>query len=481
MTDQAWHQARLIPTSGIAGADEQERRATSGLLAVMGAVREFSKALLSPLGAPSGNVETYIEVPFLAGDKKCYPDGLIRVSRGSKSWTALVEVKTGRNELQTEQLETYLDVAKEQGFDALITISNEIPAISGQHPTKVDKRKLRKVALHHWSWTFILSTAVMQKEHRGVSDPEQAWILGELIRYLEHPRSGAMELEDMGANWVPVRQAVTAGTLRSTDKTAPEVVARFDALLRYASLRLGRQLGTDVLHVVSRKEQADPGLRAQSLLDSLVTKGQLSGAIRIPNTVAPIHLTADLRAGQLTCHVDIEAPKEGRPTTRVNWLLRQLKAAPESLRVEAFAVNQRGDGAAELLGTLRENPTALITDPKRELRSFRVAMTVPMGTKRGRGRGAFIDSVLDLVDAFYADVVQNLKAWSAAPPRMREAEPEPTQPPALSSTSLSSQDGPEPVDDPATHDDDRSAPDLDRDPPLSGEQSVASLGSTSQN
>ncbi|MGH3506584.1 MAG: hypothetical protein ACRDO2_05200 [Nocardioidaceae bacterium] len=406
-------------------------------------MKEFSRSVLGPLGAPTGNVETYIEVPFISGGKKCYPDGLIRVSRGAKSWTALVEVKTGRNELDPEQLETYLDVARNEGFDALITISNEIPAAAGQHPTRVDKRKLRKVALHHWSWTYILSTAVMQKEHRGVSDPEQAWILGELIRYLEHPRSGAMELEDMGANWVSVRQAVTTGTLRSTDKAAPEVVARFDALLRYTALRLGRQLGTDVVHVLSRKEMADPTLRAQAQLESLVSMGQLAGAIRIPNTVAPLHVVADLRAGQITCHLDIDAPREGRPTTRVNWLVRQLKAAPPGLRLEAFVVNGRGSDAAELLGTVKENPACLVTDPKREIRAFRVAMSASMGSKRGRGRGAFIDSVLALVDGFYGDVVQHLKGWSAAPPRMREADPEPTQPAALSSTSLSSQDGAE--------------------------------------
>jgi hypothetical protein len=414
----------------------------------MGAVKEFSKAILGPLGAPAGHVETYIEVPFVLGDRKCYPDGLIRVSRGTKSWTALVEVKTGRNELQKDQLEKYLDIAREQGFNALITISNEIPAVAGQHPTKVDKRKLRRVDLHHWSWMYLLSTAVMQKEHRGVSDPEQAWILGELIRYLEHPRSGAMELEDMGTNWVAVRQAVTAGTLRSTDRTIPEVVSRFDALLRYASLRLGRQLGTDVVHVLSRRELADPAIRAQSMLDSLVTKGQLAGAVRIPNTVAPIHITADLRASRITCHVDIEAPRDGRPTTRVNWLVRQLKTGPDDLRIEAFVANARGEGAAELLRSVREDPSAIVTDPKKEIRSFRVAMSAPMGAKRGRGRGAFIDSVLDLVDTFYGDVVQHLKAWSAAPPRMREAQPEPTQPSTLSQTSLSSQDGSEPMQDP---------------------------------
>ena len=250
-------------------------------------------------------------------------------------------------------------------------------------------------------------------------------------------------------HWVTVREAVTAGTLRSGDKTALEVAARFDALLRYASLRLGRQLGTDVLHVLTRKEQADPELRAQSLLQSLVADGVLSGAIRIPNTVAPIHLAADLRAGRVSCYVDIEAPKEGRATTRVNWLIGQPKTAPESIRVEAFALNTRGAGATELLGKVREDPSLLIADPKRELRSFRVAMTAPMGAKRGRGQETFIDSVLNLIDVCYGEVMQHRKAWSAAPPKMRETAPVPDEKPALSSTALSSQDGTEVPDETA--------------------------------
>jgi hypothetical protein len=453
MAEESWHEARLIPTSGINGADEQERRATSALLAVVSAVREFGRTLVKPLGAPAGTIETYIEVPFLLGEKKLYPDGLIRVSRGARSWTALVEVKTGSNALQVEQLENYLDIAKEQGYDAVLTISNEIPAVAGQHPTKVDKRKLRKVALHHLSWTQVLTEAVMQKEFRGVADPDQAWILGELIRYLEHSRSGALEFDDMGETWVAVRDAVAAGTLRPTDKGVADVVARFDALLRFASLRLGRQLGTEVVPVLTRKEQADPTLRAQALTTTLCQSGQLTGAIRIPDTVGQLVVTADLRASRVTCHVDVDAPREGRPTTRVNWVMRQLKAAPDSVRVETFASHARGSSAAELLGAVRQDPAILVVDPAREIRSFRLALTAGMGTKRGRGRGSFIDSVLDATDTFYAEVLQYLKAWSAAPPKLREPGPtppdaEPTTPQSLSSTEYSSQDGTEPVDAP---------------------------------
>src|SRR5665647_2347318 len=87
----------------------------------------------------------------------------------------------------------------------------------------------------------------------------------------------------------------------------------------------------------------------------------------------------------------------------------------------------------------------LVAAPSKELRSFQVAMTVPMGSKRGRGRGSFIDSVLSAIDAFYGDVVEHLKAWAAAPPRLRSeadalATEEDQVTPALVSTALSSQD-----------------------------------------
>lgn len=448
MAEEAWHEARLIPTSGINGAEEQERRATSALLAVLSAVREFGRGFVKPFGAPSGTIECFIEVPFILGERRLYPDGLIRVTRGTKTWTALVEVKTGPNQLGSEQLENYLDIAREQNYDAVLTISNEIPAVAGQHPTKVDKRKLKKVSLHHLSWSQVLAEAVMQKEFRGVADPDQAWILGELIRYLEHRKSGALEFDDMGEAWVGVRDQVAAGTLRVSDKGITEVVARFDALLRFASLQLGRQLGTEVVPALSRKEAADPLVRAQALAQSLCTTGELSGAIRIPGTAGLLVVTADLRAGKVTCYVDVDAPKEGRATTRVNWLLRQLKDAPNATRVEAFVAHARGSQAAELLGGVRENPASLVMDPTKELRSFRLAVSSTLGTKRGRGRGSFIDSVLTSVDGFYAEVLGSLRAWAAAPPKLRAVHPEPpelddTVPVALASADYSSQDGTE--------------------------------------
>lgn len=418
MAEDHWQPARLIPTSGISGPDEAERRATSALLAVMGAVRELGLAIVKPLGAPAGQLQTFIEVPFKTqGDRSCQPDGLLQTTRAGRTWTALVEIKTGASELERTQVEAYLDIARDNSFDAVLTVSNQLSPAPGIHPVEVDRRKLRRVALHHLSWAEVLTVAVQQRVHRGVSDPDQAWILGELIRYLEHPKSGALDFSDMGSSWVPVRESVAAGTLRASDKGLPEVVSRWEQLLRFAALRLGRELGAEVQVAVSRKEAADPSLRVAAQAQSLVGAGILTGTLRIPDTAAPLDVCADLRANRVTVSAEVDAPREGRAATRVGWLVRQLKDAPDGMRIDAFVTGARSS-TSELLRVVKENPAVLVGDPKKEFRSFRLAAASPLGARRGTGRGGFIDSVLAAVDGFYASVLQQLRPWTAKAPQL---------------------------------------------------------------
>lgn len=417
-----WQAARLIPTSGINGQEEAERRATSALLAVLQAVAEFQTALLRPLGAPAGSLDAYIETPFtLADERTVFPDGVLHVSRGKTSWCALVEVKTHAAILEREQVENYLDVARDQGFDAVLTISNQLAPAPGLHPVQVDKRKLRKVALHHLSWAEILTAAVRTRVHHGVSDPDQAWILGELIRYLEHPRSGAFDFDDMGPSWVAVRDATTKGTLRGTDKGITEVASRWDQLLRFCALRLGRELGADVHVVMSRKDVADPPVRLSRFVDEFVESGTLSGSIRIPDAVGDLDVCCDLRAGTVSVSVEVTAPTEGRLPTRVNWILRQLRDAPGQIRIDGLLAGTRAS-TSELLDAIRNDPTVLIDPGKRDFRSFRLTATSTLGAKRGTGRGGFIDSVLAAVDGFYGTVVQQLRPWTAKAPQLPKSD-----------------------------------------------------------
>ncbi|HZJ27804.1 MAG TPA: hypothetical protein VFF40_12465 [Acidimicrobiia bacterium] len=299
-------------------------------------------------------------------------------------------------------------------------ISNQIARTPGEHPIQVDRRKLRKVDLHHLSWSRVLTEAVKQKSHRGVADADQAWILGELIRYLEHPNAGAMDFQDMGEHWVRVREAAKARTLRAADKQAVEVAGRWEELLSYVALRLGRELGADVQEVLSRKEAADPSVRIVHLAELMATRGTLDGGVRIPNTVGDVTVVADLRARQVITSVRLSAPQEGRPTTRVNWLLRQLKNSPDDVRVDAFGLRSR-TSMSELLSAARAKPKLLLPGDGKELATFTISLARPMGLKRGTGRQSFIASVLGTIDEFYSEVVQQLREWQPKAPELQRS------------------------------------------------------------
>src|SRR3954452_13108796 len=416
-----WHPARLIPTVGIRGQEDQERRGTSSLLAGMRGVPELGHALLKVLGAPNSPViQTFTEVRFKdSAGKTVIPDGAIVCERGKKSWRCLVEVKTGKADLRDEQVGCYLDVARENGFDGVLTISNQITASSSESPVAVDKRKLGKRGLWHFSWWRIRPEAIVQSRYRGISDPDQAWILGELIAYLDSEASGAGGFGDMGDKWVTVRKAAHDGTLRPNMPEAREVVERWEEFTQYLCLGLSQDLGRTV--TAPRPRTATTASILDSHLKRLADTGALETVLRVPGAVGDLRIQADLRAKRTLSSVDVEAPGDGRPKSRINWLLRQLAGAPDDLRVDVTFPNAR-QTTSELLGAIRDDPERLLypQDPTRPPRSFRLTLGRQMGQKRGKEEGSFVRETRVQTFDFYRDLVQNLKPWQARAPKLHE-------------------------------------------------------------
>jgi hypothetical protein len=436
------------------GQEEQERRATSTLLAVMGAVPEFGHALLGPLGAPRGRIRSFAEIQLRDGEGNLsIPDGAFVVERGKKQWRALVEVKTGQADLKSEQVSRYVDMARDHGFDCLVTISNQITSGPDECPVAIDGRRLRRVRIYHLSWWRIVTEAVLQHRFRGISDPDQAWILGELIAYLDNESAGAGGFQDMGDRWVKVRDGARHGTLRSNDPEVRIVAERWEHFLDYLALGLAQDLGRDVVPVRSRKQAASA--RVDAVVQQLASSAEFSGALKVPNTIAPLELRADMRARQVTTIVRVDAPAEGRATSRVSWILRQLRDAPTDLRIEVGFPNAR-ESTSLLLGEAREFPQRLLhpSDPRREPKHFVVAMTRPMGLKRGKIQGSFVLETRRQVLDFYGTVVQDLKSWQAKAPQLREsvgdvpktAQPDPPPFSAVDARDLG--EGVEPRDEP---------------------------------
>ena len=121
-------------------------------------------------------------------------------------------------------------------------------------------------------------------------------------------------------------------------------------------------------------------------------------------------------------------------------MLRQLRDAPDDLRIEVAFSGAR-ETTSLLLGSAREYPERLLspTDRKREPRAITLALTRPMGGKRGKLRGSFVHDTRHQTIEFYRELVQNLRGWRPSPPKLAvepaqaapAAQPEP---PAFSAT-----------------------------------------------
>ena len=420
LKDEKWPVARLIPITSETGVSAKERNAASALLAVMTAVDEFGRALLRPLGVPAGRIEAFVECPFKFDGKEFRPDGVILVARGKRHWSALLEVKVAGNQLEPKQMESYLDIARQVGADAVLSISNQYTTKSSDYPIPIDRKKLRKMTLRHWSWVSVLTEAVVQQQHRGVKDPDQAYILSELIRYLSDPRSGVVLFNDMGPSWTTVREQARLHMLKRSDPAVADVADRWDQLVRYLCLDLTKELGRDVTQLLRGSESASASARQQAVRDSLGSAGQLIAELQIPDAASSLEVVADLATRQVTTSARMAAPRDAKTRGRISWLLRQLQKAPPDVAIESVAAWKSSVSAT--LAKAREDPALLVPANGREIKEFRVSLTRDLGLKRASGRGGFIDSVIDAVKLFYGEVLQNVTAWKPRAPRLPAAE-----------------------------------------------------------
>ena len=167
--------ARLIPT---VATTRKEERLASVLLAAMSVVRPLAESILTQCGTRMGKravLETYTEVTFSTADgNENRPDGVLRLTAGRSTWTALVEAKVDKAELDAEQMERYARTAREFGVDAILTLSNQLVALPTHIPYALPKRLARHVECFHISWVSILTEASILLRDKEAMDPGTA-------------------------------------------------------------------------------------------------------------------------------------------------------------------------------------------------------------------------------------------------------------------------------------------------------------------
>lgn len=419
--------ARLIP---VAADSSKEGRAASILLATLANVRPFAQVMLASVGQRVGtraNINGYTEVVFRDGKDaaRTRPDGLLTLDGGGgRLWRCLVEAKIGRSELEPDQVTRYLSLAKHHKIDAVLTISNQFVALPTHSPISVPKTTLRGVGLLHWSWMYVLTHALLLLDDETFGQPDQRYILSEMVRYLSHPSVGVSTFKRMNAEWKDLNAKVQAGAnLTRSAAMVENAVAAWHQEGRDLCLQLARKVGRAVRLRLSRAHADDPVRWLRDDVARLVDKLELSCSLQIPDAAAPILVIADLQRRTLSVLMTLAAPQDKRRAkSRINWILRQLtKANPDGLHVRANWPGRAPDTQAAL-AKLREDATLLEAENKSLVPThFEVLLVRDMAGKFG-GTRTFIEHLEEAVPHFYEQVGQHLRAYVPPPPPLRKED-----------------------------------------------------------
>lgn len=422
--DLCGESARLIP---VTANSAQEQKAVSVTLAAIHAVEEFGKDLLRSVGAPArktSRIDCYTEITA-AGKKSLpkdsRPDGLIVIRTGKKCWAAMIEAKV-KQQLTEKQITEYIDLARAYNVQAVITISNDFAPRPSHHPVSISKRKLGNLALFHWSWTYIMTEAVLKIRNHGIADRDQAYLLAELVRYLGHPKSGISGMEEMPPAWGDVCDAARRDmrlTRNSTD--VQQVVNAWQELTRFIALEFSMRIGRTVTVALPAKHDKDPGARESDDIAKLCDHQILEEHFEVPDAAGKVTLTANLKSGRVSVWMELKAPRDRKqPKSCVTWIIKQLEKIESPGRVQVYArFAGRTENQCSMLTDIREDKDILLSNaPGKMPTAFAVMYELAAGNNISRRR-KIVSEVTDLVLDYYVDVGQHLRAWVPTPPQVK--------------------------------------------------------------
>jgi len=419
--------ARLIP---VAADSNKEARAASILMATLSSVPAFRTVLLDSLGQRAGtraNLDCFTEIVFKNDQNalKSRPDGLIILDSGrGRSWSCLVEAKIGNANLEHEQVERYLSLAKSNNINAVLTISNQFVALPTHYPIKILKSFLKGVELYHWSWMYTLTQALLILNEDKFENYEQKYILEEMTRYFNHPSIGVSSFDRMNPEWKELVNKIQSGVnFSKSDGLVENTIAAWHQEVRDLCLLMTRILNRPVRIKLTKAHTDDPLRRMKDDSDNLANNHKMECLLEIPDAAAPLVVIADLLRRSLCVSMTLSAPRDKqKSSSRINWILKQLsKSNTDNIHVRAFWPGRTPETQAQLV-SLRDNPALLECDNKALTpTSFEVMLVRDLAGKFG-GAKTFIEQLEEVAPLFYEQVGQHVRAYVVPPPRIKQKE-----------------------------------------------------------
>ena len=352
------------------------------------------------------------------------PDGFIAI----KNWKALIEAKCDSNNLCSDQVGRYVEVAKHHKLDAVITISNEMVARPTHHPCyKLSKSEERKLSLYHLSWQLIFTRICLWVEREEALDHEQLELLTDFRDFLKEKTSGLQRFDRMSPSWKlllqDIRKLAKSERLPSTNQHIRPVVRDWFLEERDLALKLSEQLKAPIkLHIPRKFVDGNKSEeRLESTAKELLQNLHLETHFIIPNAADVLCIRADLIQRKIEVSMKLRATQDSSSTRgRIGWLKRMLRDVDDDyLDMTLVTLRWSGKSGPEVFSVReifqwRKMPAHFPSSP---VASFEIRMQ--SGESNAfQSPSKFILEVEHLTSLYYWQVGERLKRWVPKPPKL---------------------------------------------------------------
>lgn len=413
--------ARLIPIYKVT----DEMALTSIFLSSLRLINEFRKSVFSEVNlTTSGKLYVFTEVNF-SELKSDQPDGLIIVVKAGKIFdAALLEVKNKNNDLKSEQILRYLEIAKKFKIPKIITISNQF--VSRPTQTPLDIKIPSSVKLYHLSWSYILTIAnlLLYDNDLNIEDPDQVEIMKEVVSFFEHEVSGVTGFTVMKSGWKNVIDKIRSGSvLKIADSDVYDTVTSWIQEERDMALILSRKLGSFVRTGIA-KYRSDLKGRITAESNNLIKNKSLSSILHIENAASDINICAFFERRQIIMEAKLIPPEDKTNRGKIGWIRNQIsncekKSKPtldeikDNLALYAYIKYQK----EPFKFNIEELEDAWIEIKDLEIKEFGIRQTLNLA-RVFESRKKIVEEIESMLIKFYEGVVQNLKEWAKPAPKV---------------------------------------------------------------
>lgn len=276
----------------------------------------------------------------------------------------MIEAKAEGKLIRSDQIASYIQLAKITGVENIITFSNEFARIPSEPPYHVDGKKSRGINVFHFAWADVRTMLELLKTDADLDEIERG-LLQECLYYMWDEKSGVQTFDAMPETWPAfVESASTTLGFNANIKGFSDIVHAWQQERRDLCSKLTHKLAVDVelRHHAGVRSSDDE--RTQADRRDLADHYQLSSQFFFKDQKTVLNVLLNLHSCRMTASIGLPLPENKGARATVSWLSKVLDEDLSNDPAICFDWPGRGDDTLKSIADFLREPELVLDQQK---------------------------------------------------------------------------------------------------------------------